>query len=53
MFDVHQFLFRSDWTLAASGGAHMKPDSEICAIPCLSGVSAYRNSLKLYKKISH
>jgi hypothetical protein len=24
MFDVHQFLFRSDWTLAASGGARMK-----------------------------
>jgi len=28
MFDVHQFLFRSDWTLAASGGAehrHLTP----------------------------
>jgi hypothetical protein len=24
MFDVHQFLFRFDWTLAASGAAHMK-----------------------------
>jgi hypothetical protein len=24
MFDVHQFLFRSDWTLAARGGARMK-----------------------------
>jgi hypothetical protein len=23
MFDVHQFLFRFDWTLAASGGARM------------------------------
>jgi dTDP-4-dehydrorhamnose 3,5-epimerase-like enzyme len=24
MFDVHQFLYRLDWTLAASGGAYMK-----------------------------
>jgi hypothetical protein len=24
MFDVHQFLSRFVWTLAASGGAHMK-----------------------------
>jgi hypothetical protein len=24
VFDVHQFLFRFDWTLTASGGAHMK-----------------------------
>jgi hypothetical protein len=24
MFDVHQFLFRSDWTLAASGAARVK-----------------------------
>ena len=24
MFDVHQFLFRSDWMLAASGVAYMK-----------------------------
>ena len=24
MFDVHQFLFRSDWTLAASGAAYVK-----------------------------
>ena len=31
MFDVHQFLFRSDWTLVASGRAHMKLDSGIVA----------------------
>jgi hypothetical protein len=24
MFDVHQFLFRSDWTLAASGAAYIR-----------------------------
>jgi hypothetical protein len=24
MFDVHQFLSRLDWTLAASGGARVK-----------------------------
>jgi hypothetical protein len=24
VFDVHQFLFRFDWTLAASGDAYMK-----------------------------
>ena len=27
MFDVHQFLFRSDWTLAARGGADPGGDS--------------------------
>ena len=26
MFDVHQFLFRLDWTLAASGVARKKLD---------------------------
>jgi hypothetical protein len=44
MFDVHQFLFRSDWTLAASGGAYMKLHVNITANRRNSKASTSRGS---------
>ena len=33
-FDVHQFLFRSDWTLATRGGAREKIERHFNSEPC-------------------
>jgi len=50
MFDVHQFLSRSDWTLAARGGA-FKNQAARCMVYCQVPASVLFGSDLLHGRI--